>query len=390
MGLAYLARKERGGRSFPRDIAWAGLLLAAWWIASTFASVWFRGGDSSAAFWAIKGPVVVPFLAYAAASSVRTPKDCGALLSGWVLGVALKCMQALFCYFVVWGGDLGEREYLITHAASYQMSVVLLLAVGAALFEVKSFPRVRIAATAACAVVLPAFVLNERRIEMVGLLASLALGFGFAVLRKPMRTLIIGAAAIPVGFLGFLASSQSQGFLGAPARMLLSLFDDTNASNRYREIENFNLVTTLRAEPLFGTGPGRRFIEALPLDDISAIYEFYLVNPHNSILWVWSALGAIGFALFSALFLALAWRGSRGMALAHEPWRRLVLFLALANGLRFLVFSYGDMLLFNTEGNVILGMSMGLVAALWAPRVNGERTSAAGAPAPAPFSQQPR
>ena len=77
------------------------------------------------------------------------------------------------------------------------------------------------------------------------------------------------------------------------------------SSDLYREIENFDLVYTIRAEPLTGVGFGKPFYQPAPLPDIS-FFVFYRYIPHNSVLWIWLKMGFVGFvAMFFVIAAAL-------------------------------------------------------------------------------------
>ena len=61
----------------------------------------------------------------------------------------------------------------------------------------------------------------------------------------------------------------------------------TRARTWHRTLENFNLVFTIKSEPLTGVGFGRPFYQPAPLPDIS-FFVFYRVHP--------SQLAAVGLA----------------------------------------------------------------------------------------------
>jgi O-antigen ligase len=341
--------------------------------ASALVGPLLRGGDASAAFWAVKGPLVVPFACVAAYTLLRGRADIKRLGALACVGITLKALQGLHYYFVTLGGDLGTKEYITTHTGSYLMSVVILAAVGAWTFRSEDMRRARLPlALAAALVVLPAFLFNERRVEMAGLLASLALLAGLAALRSPVRTVITVCVVLAVGAAYFGVFRYADGVLGAPVRMILSLGDEANASNLYRDIENYDVLEAIRRAPLVGAGVGVPFDEVVKLPDISHIYAFYRHNPHNSFLWVWMTMGGVGLFLFLLAFASAGARATRGFLRASDPFARLALFLCLANALRYLLFCQGDMMLFNSEGALVLGLSLG-VAFKFSPVGNTSR-----------------
>jgi len=57
-----------------------------------------------------------------------------------------------------------------------------------------------------------------------------------------------------------------------------------DASTRWRDWENYDLVVTFKQNPLFGSGFGHPYVEAIKLPDITKSYELEPYIPHNSVL----------------------------------------------------------------------------------------------------------
>lgn len=366
--FAYRAlKRERALLAIPRDLLFVSLCYFIFTATSGVVSVYLRGGDSSAVFWALKGPASVPVVFFAGFQLLRTQEHFIALGKVLIAGITLKSLQGLYYFYVVLGGDKGNYEYITTHVGSFMMSLALLVTLALQFYRPKEIsPQVRRFLMLVWVVVLPAFVFNERRIEMVGLVFSLALLVFLLALFKPIKTLSWTAFSAPFIIAYIFVFRNSKGFLGAPVRMIDSLSDDENASNIYRKIENYNIIETIKDVPVLGQGMGVPMKEVIKLVDISNIYEFYLVNPHNSILWIWMSTGFVGMLLFSAWMAAFCYNGMRSYFLTSSPLKRLILFISLANIGRYLLFCYGDMMFFNSEGNVILALSMASIASLCA------------------------
>ncbi len=276
--------------------------------------------------------------------------------------MTLKAAQGLYYYHSVLGGNLGKLEYITTHAGSHMMSAALLVIMLPFFFRDNTRQSgQRGWLLAAACIITPAFVYNERRVEVLGLFVCIAVMLAAATARSPRRmvkraviiTVIIGLYAFGFG--------NISGPLGAPARLVASLSDQDNASNLYRDIENYNLVTTLLAEPVFGQGMGKAMDEVIRLPDISALYALYLVNPHNAVLWLWMATGVVGMVLFMSWLGAYVAHASIAFFRCRSSLDALLLVFAVANIIRFLLSSYGDMMLFNSECCFMLGTSLGLI-----------------------------
>jgi O-antigen ligase len=65
-----------------------------------------------------------------------------------------------------------------------------------------------------------------------------------------------------------------------------------------RSVENYNLIYTMRQNPILGQGFGHKYIEKIQAYDVSHHFNAYEYVPHNSILWVLTSGGI----LFSTFF----------------------------------------------------------------------------------------
>ena len=83
----------------------------------------------------------------------------------------------------------------------------------------------------------------------------------------------------------------------APGASLLSVTKQKDGSSITRDIENFNLLVTLRQHPFVGSGWGHEYVELVKADDISKFFPQYRYIAHNSVLWLWSIGGLAGFTL---------------------------------------------------------------------------------------------
>jgi len=69
-------------------------------------------------------------------------------------------------------------------------------------------------------------------------------------------------------------------------------------------------MATIHSAPIQGYGYGKHMIHAVPIADISALYEWWDIMTHNQVLWVWMRVGTFGFLTFwmmiSAILIAAA------------------------------------------------------------------------------------
>ncbi len=102
----------------------------------------------------------------------------------------------------------------------------------------------------------------------------------------------------------FWSSSSTIAFPAQAVKTVVapdSLGAADQSSDQYRDIENYNLNYTIRADPIAGQGFGRPFLRPIPLADIS-VFELNAYLPHNSLLWIWIKMGFLGFVTVLYLF----------------------------------------------------------------------------------------
>lgn len=219
-------------------------------------------------------------------------------------------------------------------------------------------------------------------------IAALAIALPFLLLLTfralpERRKLILGGLALTavIGPLYYEAFKERQGILGMPARAIKSKFNPDArdaASNAYREQEDANLMATIKLAPVQGQGYGKRMVYVVAMADISDLYEYWDVLPHNSVLWVWMRLGTGGFLAFWLMACTAIIYGCR-IALRRDltrETRALGMFSPLLI-VMWLVIGLYDMLVFDPRGVLFCGIITGLAAV--APTLPGARLNEAGA-----------
>jgi O-antigen ligase len=147
------------------------------------------------------------------------------------------------------------------------------------------------------------YLLSQRRVAIVTLIIALAL-FAIILFWRQRRTFLLVVPLLSVLGVGYVGAFwNATGPAGFPAQAVKTVIapsdlsiDDQN-SDIYRQIENFNLQSTIRSSPLRGTGFGLPFQRPIPLADIS-VFEFNEYIPHNSLLWMWIKTGLLGIVAF--------------------------------------------------------------------------------------------
>jgi O-antigen ligase len=134
--------------------------------------------------------------------------------------------------------------------------------------------------------------------------------------------------------------NQKGGFF-KPAQIMRSILDSqTDDSTLWRDIENFDLVSTVQQFPFIGTGYGHPYIEVIPLPAVDYPLEFYI--PHNSLIGLWAYCGYFGFTALTLIFAGGVFVAMRGYYAAARPADRAAAITALGAIVIYLVQVYGD------------------------------------------------
>jgi len=150
----------------------------------------------------------------------------------------------------------------------------------------------RRAAVAALALVVPLLLFAAYR--AIPNRRRLIVGFGLA--------LIVGVSIY------YPLYKDRYGTMAQPARAIKSQFDPDprdKSSNEYRVAEEADLYATIKSTPVLGYGYGKRMLHAVHIADISKIYIWWDIIPHNGILWIWMRVGTLGFIAFWLMIAAV-------------------------------------------------------------------------------------
>ena len=187
-----------------------------------------------------------------------------------------------------------------------------------------------------------AIVLNNRRLAFVSL--SIAPAIIYLALRPSRRKRRVTAAlilAVPlmIGYVLIGSEINSPSTLLKPAKLVMSVLDQKDLSAQSRDIENENLIYTLRQSPLLTTGFG---FEDNPPVDLTDVFVNYRLIAHNGVLWLWSLGGVIGFTMLWMLFPISGTLALRGYRVARTPLERSAALTALGSVAICIVQIWGD------------------------------------------------
>jgi len=340
-----------------------------------------HGVQSGASFeltlWMVRGFLHLTLGYFLASQLIGERRQLHAL--GWLflLAVGVKGLLGWYRYAVTLGGDPANVEQvtgvdavnsLLAHEESFFLAAFFLGLAVAALAGASA--RVRLASLLLAPPVAVAFLANDRRAAVVALAFAFAalLVLGLRVLPERRRLLLTLAAITAVAVPLYLAACwDSDGLLAQPAQAIRSGFkpDERDfSSNDYRRLEAANLEQTFRQNVYFGVGFGVPMTQVEELPDISKINPWYLLVPHNTVLWLLATTGFLGFVAFWRFAGAVFVRGlQQARALRSMELRGFALFAVLTMAM-FLVIGYLDQGLFNMRLGLFMGVLLGALARL--------------------------
>jgi hypothetical protein len=178
--------------------------------------------------------------------------------------------------------------------------------------------------------------------------------------RKLQRVMLFSA---PVVLAYIAAGWSSKGGIFKPVQVIRSAVDsDADGSTAWRDLENFNLIFTIRQFPVLGTGYGRGFWEVWPMPEVA--YELERFIPHNSILGLWCYGGYVGYTGLTLLWVGGVYFGIRAYHYCKDPLEKAAALVSFGTILIYYVQCFGDMGLGSWTGVFLIGPSLAIACKL--------------------------
>jgi hypothetical protein len=331
------------------------------------------GGDFKNSLWQLRQLFWLPVLGVVFGHALKSAGARVWLLRA-VIGVAVVRGLIGIHYWVTMARPSGEVfEYTTTHSDSI-LSVTAIL-VTAMLAVVRPSWGHLVLNLVAQPIMLVALIANDRRIAFVSLAGG---GLALLLLSPPdLKRLLrrLALAASPLVLLYLIVGWGSKHPVFGPVQTVRSVVEQDDDSSKTRDIENYNLISTLKASPVIGSGFGheyREVVQALRVDHIFAQYKYIA---HNSVLWLLSIGGWLGFAAVWLIFPVAVLVALRAFAECADPIDRTVAYGAIVAVLAFIVQAWGDMGLQSWMGALLVAAFMGATGALWTARERSTRTA---------------
>jgi hypothetical protein len=335
------ARESVPGAAPMRTAVLVAVAGAAW----MWAWGMVRGdADVASSLWQLQRVGYVPLVFALFSLGIRGERD--APLVGRTI-VAAACVKAMFAIYVRATvppppGE-GTLAYATIHPDSMLFAGAFCIVVAVLL---QRPPRKQLLVSALILPLLAAgMIANHRRVAWVELGAGLTTVVALTPSTPRRRALVRRLWLLsPVAALYTLVGWGSSSTLFAPVEVIRSVVDSkADASTAWRDWENYNLVVTLRQNPILGSGYGHGYIERVKLPDISQAYALYRFVPHNSILGLWAYGGLVGFTALWAMFVVGIFLAVIAAKRAGQGVERAAAVSSAASVVVYLVHCYGDM-----------------------------------------------
>lgn len=319
---------------------------------ATFATIVFslvigklRGGETQWAVWQIDRVIYLPTVFLLCQAAFVNAKDYIAVGKVALMASLIRATQAMWVRLTVKATEDEFGESSLPYATTHNDS--MLFAVGsvilASLLLERAGKQQRMWAYFGLPVLIGGMIANDRRIVWVEIILVF---FTVYLITKPnpfkrkLNRLILASVPLVLGYVAVGWNSASGIF--KPVKIIRSAVDSSSdTSTAWRDLENFNLVYTLKNFPLTGTGYGNGFWEMWPLPAVDYSLERYV--PHNSILGIYCYGGFIGYCGITALWVGGIYFAIRAYHNSKDALQRSAALASFGAILVYYLQCFGDM-----------------------------------------------
>jgi hypothetical protein len=351
----------------------------------------FHGNsDQQMAFWQADRVSYLPVLFLLFSAAFKGPKDH--VRAGKVI-LAAGVYRALLAIYIKSTSTAGINpetgESLLAYATTHNDSITF--AVTAVLLAALVIQRVGKKANylvlALAPILIGGMLANNRRMVWVQIILVLSAVYAMTesnpFKRKLQRILLFLS---PAGLGYVLVGWESKAGIFKPVQVIKSAVSpETDSSTLWREIENFDLIFTIKQYPLIGAGYGQQFWEVIPLPAVDYVMERFL--PHNSLLGLWCYYGLLGVVCVTSLWAAGVFLGIRAYHFSKAPIDKAAAMVSFASVSVYLVQCFGDMGLgcwagvFTVAPSLAVACKLAIASGAWPADVKAvRRRGAAGVP----------
>ncbi len=347
-----------------------------------------RGGSMLPAIWEVRGIFYLLVLILLVPQLIRTREQVTAMVWTILAALTFRAIEVSFHFisagFTIEGstGGWGNHE-----DAGLQATFVVFVA---GLYVLKQgSKKQKVVLTALMIPVLLAIVASDRRTVYPVFAASFTLLAVMMPGEFQKRVLRIGwkLGILFIIYVAVFWNSRSESIFLMPVKNIREglagedqeAAGESYSSNLYRKVENYDLFSMIKSEPLLGHGYGVLLDYRMPVP-VQWDLGFYI--PHNQIVGVFAKTGAVGFLIFLLFYLSVSARVARGFGeLDERDYHRAILVLVGAAIINHIVYSFFDIMLTYYRNNIYLGILLGLAGVIFGLRRQEMEQTPEAAPA---------
>ena len=319
-----------------------------------------RGGSIRQTMWQLHSFVISIALAFLVSATCRTAKHIETLGKVVLFAAVYRAFILIVFYLTIARGLDPPLVVMTNHADSVLFVTGMLIVIANAIERRKLTSFVWM--IACCVPLALAIKWNNRRLAWLSLMVGLTV-FYYVLPRtrfkRRMNWLMV--AAVPLFALYVAAGWGSQASYFKPVGAISTMFgkhEDT--SSEMRDIENYNLVQTLKSNPVIGTGWGHEYNEVNVALNIKDVFPQYRYIPHNSVLGLLAFSGLLGFLLVWQLFVVSCFFNAISVKAAEKSAVRMAAILGITGILTFIFQMWGDMGWITLPADVIMAVAVGV------------------------------
>lgn len=320
------------------------------------------GGDFGKSLWQAERVFYLPVFVLLYHLALRGPQDHKLLAKVVLTAASIRALTAIYISQTVFPpphpitGVVEPLPYATSHSDSMLFATAFVLMV--LMVVERAGPKVWKHAALFLPLFLLGMVANNRRMVWVHVGMILATLYTVApdnLIKRRIRQTAYRLVPIIAGYAAVGWNSGTPLF--KPVRIMRSVIEpSTDGSSLWRELENYNLIFTLKDYPLLGQGYGHRWKEIVLMPAVDYDLEYYL--PHNSLLGLWAAGGFVGYTAITLLWGAGVYYAMRSYHAAKAPQDRVAAILCVGAVMVYMVQCFGDLGLGSWTGVHILAPSI--------------------------------
>ncbi|MFO0665214.1 MAG: O-antigen ligase family protein [Polyangiaceae bacterium] len=372
--LLYRARKQEGPtlRTPSARIARNVLSTVIFAILAVEAYGIVRGGRVEPSFNQILEIFMMPLAGLLFFYALRGKQDLYAI-GNIIVSVAIaRSLLVAWVYWVVCRPMGIVPEYATTHGDSTTFAAAFLILLANIIEQRNARTLGRFAF--ASFVLLAAMAMNNRRLVFMAIGAgavAMYVSLPPSQIRRRVNKYLWIMGPLLALYL-FIGEGSKHPFF-SPAKLVWSALEQKDSSSGSRVIENTNLIATYSDSPVLGQGFGFPYKEVVRSVDLTEFMPLYKFIPHNSVLWLWSAGGIIGFVFLWLGYVGATFFAARAHRLAEGPIERAGTLAAVGMVAVCMMTDWGDVGAKSDMKVLVFGVAFGVGARLCAEWENRER-----------------